>query len=145
MSLTPFTYLLVLPLRKSEELQFRLEEEAIDKTALENQRTDTEERIFELEEALAAAKEANERIEAQLKGGGAAPGPAGDGPAPPPPPAADDSEKAQKLAAAEARAQELEATLKELQEKQLNVGYLHGKPVCCSTPFFNNHPLFSSG
>ncbi len=134
MDLTPFTGLPFLPLRKSEELQFRLEEEAIDKTALENQRTDTEERIFELEEALAAAKEANERIEAQMKERGAAPGPAGDGPAPPPPPpAADDSEKAQKLAAAEARAQELEATLKELQEKQLNVGYLQVKHVYCRT------------
>ncbi len=77
-----------------EELQFRLEEEAIDKTTLEAQKVDYDERIFELEEALATAKETNERISADLATVGGKPdglsvGPAGDGPSammPPPPP-----------------------------------------------------------
>ncbi|VDD77637.1 unnamed protein product [Mesocestoides corti] len=95
--------------KKSEELQFRLEEEAIEKTSLENQKSDVEERIFELEEALAAAKEVNERIEAQLRENGA------DATTSDLPPV--DS----RLVAAEARAAELEATLKKLQEEQLSV------------------------
>uniref|UniRef100_A0A5K3FWZ7 Uncharacterized protein n=1 Tax=Mesocestoides corti TaxID=53468 RepID=A0A5K3FWZ7_MESCO len=94
--------------KKSEELQFRLEEEAIEKTSLENQKSDVEERIFELEEALAAAKEVNERIEAQLRENGA------DATTSDLPPV--DS----RLVAAEARAAELEATLKKLQEEQLS-------------------------
>lgn len=96
--------------RKSEELQFRLEEEAIEKTTLENQKTDVEERIFELEEALAAAKETNERMESQLAG------------------VAVDStdsaamnEAATKLAAAEKRMGELEASLITMQAEQLSV------------------------
>uniref|UniRef100_A0A0X3NS26 CAP-Gly domain-containing protein n=1 Tax=Schistocephalus solidus TaxID=70667 RepID=A0A0X3NS26_SCHSO len=53
--------------KKTEELQFRLEEENIDKATLEAQKADTDERIFELEEALAAAKETNERMEEELQ------------------------------------------------------------------------------
>lgn len=96
--------------RKSEELQFRLEEEAIEKTALENQKTDVEERIFELEEALAAAKETNERMESQLAGvtvGGID--------------SAASNEAAEKLAAAEKRMAELEASLVAMQGEQLLV------------------------
>ncbi|VDM34716.1 unnamed protein product [Hydatigera taeniaeformis] len=100
--------------KKSEELQFRLEEEAIEKTTLENQKSDVEERIFELEEALAAAKETNERMECQLNEKNCLS----------PPSAtistnnssADDS----RLIAAEARIAELMATLVKLQEEQLS-------------------------
>ncbi|KAL7061418.1 hypothetical protein AAHC03_01431 [Spirometra sp. Aus1] len=53
--------------KRTEELQFRLEEENIDKATLEAQKADTDERIFELEEALAAAKETNERMEEELQ------------------------------------------------------------------------------
>ncbi|KAM7539948.1 hypothetical protein Aperf_G00000024343 [Anoplocephala perfoliata] len=91
--------------KKSEELQFRLEEEAIEKTTLENQKTDVEERIFELEEALAAAKETNERMESQLS--------TSSGAEKPPP-----TETAAKLAAAEARMAELEASLVAMQGEQ---------------------------
>ncbi|VDL25620.1 unnamed protein product [Hymenolepis diminuta] len=95
--------------KKSEELQFRLEEEAIEKTTLENQKTDVEERIFELEEALAAAKETNERMESQLAGV-----------------AVDSTDSAAmneattKLTAAEKRVGELEASLIAMQAEQLS-------------------------
>lgn len=104
----------ILLFRKSEELQFRLEEEAIEKTTLENQKTDVEERIFELEEALAAAKETNERMESQLSVFAAA-SPANVAPS---------TETAAKLAAAEARMAELEASLAALQGEQLTVPLL---------------------
>ncbi|VUZ57584.1 unnamed protein product [Hymenolepis diminuta] len=96
--------------KKSEELQFRLEEEAIEKTTLENQKTDVEERIFELEEALAAAKETNERMESQLAGV-----------------AVDSTDSAAmneattKLTAAEKRVGELEASLIAMQAEQLSL------------------------
>ncbi|VDO10276.1 unnamed protein product [Rodentolepis nana] len=96
--------------KKSEELQFRLEEEAIEKTTLENQKTDVEERIFELEEALAAAKETNEHMENQLSG------------------VAVDftdssvkNEASTKLAAAERRLAELEASLVTMQAEQFSL------------------------
>nr|CAH8854581.1 unnamed protein product [Trichobilharzia regenti] len=49
-----------------EDLQFRMEEENIDKTTLESQNADDESKIFELEEALMSAREANERMETEL-------------------------------------------------------------------------------
>ena len=112
--------------RKSEELQFRLEEEAIEKTTLENQKSDVEERIFELEEALAAAKETNERMETQLNERGTsleqpATGHVQSSPV-----------DGAKLAAAEARISELEAVLVQMQEEQLIVRtYIVLKPSCC--------------
>lgn len=89
--------------RRVEELQFRLEEEGIDKTTLEAQKMDTEERIFELEEALAMAKETNERIETELEG-------------------TDDQPLKidARVQAAEKRALDLQTKLEELQ-KQVNV------------------------
>ncbi|KAL5962285.1 CAP-Gly domain-containing linker protein 1, partial [Taenia solium] len=101
--------------KKSEELQFRLEEESIEKTTLENQKSDVEERIFELEEALAAAKETNERMECQLNEKKAL--------SSPPPKTIEtgnSSDEGARLAAAEARIAELVATLVKLQEEQLS-------------------------
>ncbi|CAH8559458.1 unnamed protein product [Heterobilharzia americana] len=49
-----------------EDLQFRMEEENIDKTTLESQNADDESKIFELEEALMSAREANELMETEL-------------------------------------------------------------------------------
>ncbi|KAH8871857.1 CAP-Gly domain-containing linker protein 3 [Schistosoma japonicum] len=49
-----------------EDLQFRIEEENIDKITYESQNTDDESKIFELEEALMSARETNERMEAEL-------------------------------------------------------------------------------
>nr|CDS15645.1 Cytoskeleton associated protein CAP Gly [Echinococcus granulosus] len=102
-------------IKKSEELQFRLEEEAIEKTTLENQKSDVEERIFELEEALAVAKETNERMECQLKEKNAL--------LPKPPTTmatSNSSAEGARLAAAEARIAELVATLVKMQEEQLS-------------------------
>ncbi|KAA3681339.1 uncharacterized protein DEA37_0003437 [Paragonimus westermani] len=49
-----------------EDLQFRMEEENIDKSTLENINADDESKIFELEEALMFARETNERTDAEL-------------------------------------------------------------------------------
>ncbi|CDS40463.1 Cytoskeleton associated protein CAP Gly [Echinococcus multilocularis] len=102
-------------IKKSEELQFRLEEEAIEKTTLENQKSDVEERIFELEEALAVAKETNERMECQLNEKKALL------PTPPTTMATSNSSaEGARLAAAEARIAELVETLVKMQEEQLS-------------------------
>ncbi|KAL5111747.1 CAP-Gly domain-containing linker protein 1 [Taenia crassiceps] len=101
--------------KKSEELQFRLEEEAIEKTTLENQKSDVEERIFELEEALAAAKETNERMECQLNEKKALLSLL-----PATIETSSSSDEGTRLAAAEARIAELVATLVKLQEEQLS-------------------------
>ncbi|CAL8106712.1 unnamed protein product [Calicophoron daubneyi] len=52
--------------KNCEDLQFRMEEENINKAALESRNADDESKIFELEEALMSAREANERTEAEL-------------------------------------------------------------------------------
>lgn len=78
-----------------------------------------EERIFELEEALAAAKETNERMECQLNEKKAL--------SSPPPPSietSNSSDEGARLAVAEARIAELVAALVKLQEEQLTVCHL---------------------
>ncbi|VEL08482.1 unnamed protein product [Protopolystoma xenopodis] len=52
--------------KKLEDLQFRMAEETIDKSTLECKSADDDSRIFELEEALATARDANEAAEAEL-------------------------------------------------------------------------------
>ncbi|VDP55498.1 unnamed protein product, partial [Schistosoma curassoni] len=52
--------------RNLEDLQFRIEEENIDKSTTESQNADDESKIFELEEALMSARETNERMELEL-------------------------------------------------------------------------------
>ncbi|VDP69841.1 unnamed protein product [Echinostoma caproni] len=50
-----------------EDLQFRMEEENINKSTMEPRNADEDSKIFELEEALISAREANEHTEAELE------------------------------------------------------------------------------
>ncbi|KAG5450353.1 CAP-GLY domain-containing linker protein 1 [Clonorchis sinensis] len=52
--------------KKVDDLQFRMEEEKINKSTLESLNADDESKIFELEEALMLARETNEQTEAEL-------------------------------------------------------------------------------
>ncbi|THD18224.1 CAP-gly domain-containing linker protein 1 [Fasciola hepatica] len=55
-----------IPSRNLEDLQFRMEEENINKSTLEPRSADEDSRVFELEEALMSAREINEQTEAEL-------------------------------------------------------------------------------